>query len=70
MKTNVQCVGNTSLLAVDKENQKDVQLENNSALPTVVVEQINGSEYTFDNNSCALMFKKFNDVYGSRFADQ
>jgi hypothetical protein len=51
-------------------NEKDVQLENNSALATVVVEQINGSEYTFDNNSCALMFKKFNAVYGSNFADQ
>jgi hypothetical protein len=55
---------------LDKENEKAVQLENNSALPTVVVEQIDGSQYTFDNASCALMFKKFNDVYGSRFADQ
>lgn len=55
---------------IDKKNEKDVQLENNSALPTVVVEQINGSEYTFDNASCALMFKKFNAVYGSNFAHQ
>ena len=54
----------------DKENEKDDQLENKSALPTLVVEQIDGSQYTFDNASCALMFKKFNDVYGSRFADQ
>jgi hypothetical protein len=46
----------------DKENEKDEQLENNSVLPTVVIEQINGSEYTFDNASCALMFKKFNAV--------
>jgi hypothetical protein len=54
----------------DKENEKDDLQENNSALPTVVVEQIEGTHYTFDNASCALMFKKFNDVYGSRFADQ
>jgi hypothetical protein len=54
----------------DKENEKDEQLENNFILPAVVVEQIDGSEYTFDNVSCALMFKKFNAVYGSNFADQ
>jgi hypothetical protein len=54
----------------DKENEKDEQLENTFALPTVIVEQIDGSQYTFDNESCALMFKKFNAVYGSNFADQ
>jgi hypothetical protein len=53
---------------LDKENEKDDQLENKSILSTVVVEQIDGSQYTFDNVSCALMFKKFNDVYGSNFA--
>ena len=46
------------------------ELENTSPLSTVVVEQIDGSQYTFDNASCALMFKKFNAVYGSRFGDQ
>ena len=55
---------------IDKENEKDQQLQNTSSLPTVVVEQIDGSQYTFDNASCALMFKKFNAVYGSKFADQ
>ena len=54
----------------DKENDKDEQLENTSALPTLVVEQIDGLQYTFDNESCALMFKKFNAVYGSNFTDQ
>jgi hypothetical protein len=53
-----------------EENEKDEQLENNSELPTVVIEQINGSEYIFDNTNCALMFKKFNAVHGSNFADQ
>jgi hypothetical protein len=55
---------------IDKENEKDQQLQNTSSLPTMVVEQIDGSQYTFDNASCALMFKKFNAVYGSKFADQ
>jgi hypothetical protein len=55
---------------IDKKNEKDLQLENNSSLPTMVVEQINGLEYTFDNASCALMFKKFNAVYGNNFAGQ
>ena len=55
---------------LDKDNERDRQLENTSPLSTVVVEQIDGSQYTFDNESCALMFKKFNAVYGSNFADQ
>ena len=55
---------------LDKDNERDRQLEDSAALPIVVVEQIDGSQYTFDNASCALMFKKFNAVYGSRFGDQ
>ena len=55
---------------LDKDNERDRQLENTSSLSTVVVEQIDGSQYTFDNASCALMFKKFNAVYGTNFADQ
>ena len=55
---------------LDKNNERDRQLENTSPLSTVVVEQIDGSQYTFDNASCALMFKKFNAVYGTNFADQ
>jgi hypothetical protein len=55
---------------LDKDNERDRQLENTSPLSTVVVEQIDGSQYTFDNASCELMFKKFNAVYGTNFADQ
>ena len=55
---------------LDKDNERDRQLENTSPFSTVVVEQIDGSQYTFDNASCALMFKKFNAVYGTNFADQ
>jgi hypothetical protein len=47
------------------ENKKHQQ---NSTVPTtIIVEQIHGSSYTFDTADCALMFKKFKDVYGSNF---
>jgi hypothetical protein len=36
---------------------------------TPVIEQIEGTTYTFDTETCLLMFKKFNAVYGSGFAD-
>lgn len=48
----------------------DKQQEHNSASRTMIVEQIDGSYYTFDTQSCALMFKKFNALYGSNFADE
>jgi hypothetical protein len=56
---------------LDMQNEKDQQQqENNSASPTMIVEQIDGSYYTFDTTDCAMMFKKFNAVYGSSFADE
>jgi hypothetical protein len=33
----------------------------------IVVEQTNGTSYTFDTACCAMMFKK---LYGSNFADE
>jgi len=36
----------------------------------IIIEQIDGACYTFDTTDCALMFKKFNAVYGSNFADE
>ena len=29
-----------------------------------IMEIIGGTNYTFDSNDCALMFKKFRSVYG------
>jgi hypothetical protein len=34
-----------------KENEKNQQLQNTSSLPIVVVEQVDESQYTFDNAS-------------------
>jgi hypothetical protein len=66
-------IGKDRLDIYNKENeQKQRQENNNSSLSssTVVIaaEQINGSYYTFDTASCALMFEKFNAVYGSSLA--
>jgi hypothetical protein len=36
---------------------------------TIIVEQIDGSCYTFDRADCALMFKKFRSVYGRNFVE-
>jgi hypothetical protein len=53
----------------DNKNKTKHQQENNST-STIMVEQINGTCYTFDTADCALMFKKFNAVHGNNFADE
>ena len=53
----------------DRKKEKEHRLADNPTSATIV-EQINGSYYTFDTANCALMFKKFMDIYGSNFADQ
>jgi hypothetical protein len=53
----------------DKQNEKGHRQEDNAA-EDIIVEQINGTCYIFDTSDCAVMFKKFNAVYGSIFADE
>jgi Fe-S oxidoreductase len=53
----------------DRKNEKDQQ-QNNSTSSTALIEQIDETCYTFDTEHCALMFKKFIDIYGSSFADE
>ena len=36
----------------------------------IILEQINGTCYTFDSADCAMMFKRFSSVYGNNFADE
>jgi hypothetical protein len=36
----------------------------------ITVEQIDDTPYTFDTEDCAIMFKKFMDVYGSSFSEE
>ena len=48
----------------EKKQQQEVEASN------IIIEQINGTCYTFDTADCALMFKRFSSVYGSNFADE
>ena len=54
----------------DNKKKREQQQQNNSSSSTIIIEQIDGLCYTFDTANCALMFKKFNAVYGSNFADE
>jgi hypothetical protein len=51
----------------DKNKKKKQQQELNSH---IILEQINGTCYTFDSADCAMMFKRFSSVYGNDFADE
>jgi len=70
MKTNVQCAEKMlSSEDYDMKNDKEHKPQNNPS-SDMIVEQINGTCYTFDTADCALMFKRFSSVYGSSFADE
>jgi hypothetical protein len=60
--------GKKAIISDDHDNKNEE--EENNFKSTIVVEQINGTSYTFDTADCVLMFKKFNAVYGSNFADE
>jgi hypothetical protein len=53
----------------ETKNENRHRLEDNLN-SDIIVEQINGTCYIFDTSNCAVMFKKFVDMYGSSFADQ
>jgi hypothetical protein len=53
----------------ETKNENGHRLEDNLT-SDIIVEQINGTCYIFDTSNCAVMFKKFMDIYGSSFADQ
>jgi hypothetical protein len=52
------------------KNEKEQQQQGEPDTSNIVVEQIDGTCYTFDTASCALIFKKFSAIYGSNFADE
>ena len=53
-----------------KNQQESRNQQQNPSATTIIVEQIDGSSYAFDTAECALIFKKFKDVYGSNFGDE
>ena len=68
---HAKCVmcGNEAIISDEHDSDKN---EQNQELGTsnIIIEQIDGTCYTFDTADCATMFKKFNAVYGSNFADE
>jgi hypothetical protein len=64
--------GKETIISVEHDNKNEKsqqQQENDSISSDIIVEQIDGSYYTFDTANCVLMFKKFKAVYGSSFAE-
>jgi hypothetical protein len=60
--------GKTAGIGNDKNEKKQQQQEMETS--NIIIDQIDGTCYTFDTPDCALMFKKFNAVYGSNFEDE
>jgi hypothetical protein len=44
--------------------------EHDSNQNDIMIEQIDGTSYTFDSDKCAMMFKRFSSVYGNNFAHE
>jgi hypothetical protein len=68
-ETSAKCAmcGNEAIISDEHDSDKNEQQELNSH---IILEQINGTCYTFDTTDCAIMFKRFSSVYGSNFADE
>jgi hypothetical protein len=64
--------GNEAIISDEHDNDKNEKKQQQQELETsnIIIEQIDGTRYTFDRADCAMMFKKFNAVYGSNFADE
>ena len=51
-------------------NTKSDKRQQRQEASNIIIEKIDGIQYTFDTAYCALIFKKFSAVYGSNFADE
>ena len=61
--------GNETIIS-DEHDIDNNELQHEVETSNIIIEQIDGTCYTFDTADCAMMFKKFNAVYGSNFADE
>jgi len=61
--------GNETIISDEHDIDKN-ELQHEVESSNIIIEQIDGTCYTFDTADCAMMFKKFNAVYGSNFADE
>jgi hypothetical protein len=60
--------GKTATISDGHDNNKNEK--ERQQVQETIVEQIDGTYYTFDTADCAMMFKRFSSVYGSNFADE
>ena len=60
--------GNEDIISDGYDTMDEVEGEPRTS--NIIVEQIDGTSYTFDTADCATMFKRFSSVYGSDFADE
>jgi hypothetical protein len=62
--------GNEAVISNEHDSYNNEKKKQQQELKShIILEQINGTCYTFDSADCAMMFKRFSDVYGSAFAD-
>jgi hypothetical protein len=61
--------GNEAIISDEHEHDKNERQQEVEA-SNIIVEQIDGTSYTFDTADCATMFKRFSSVYGNNFADE
>ena len=62
--------GNEAIISDEHDSDNNEKKQQEVETLNIIIEQIDGTCYTFDTADCALMFKKFNAVYGSNFADE
>ena len=62
--------GNEAIISDEHDSDNNEKKQQEVETPNIIIEQIDGTCYTFDTADCVLMFKKFSGVYGSNFADE
>jgi hypothetical protein len=60
--------GNEAIISDGYDNIDELEREPRTS--NIIVEQIDGTSYTFDTADCATMFKRFSSVYGNNFVDE
>jgi hypothetical protein len=62
--------GNEAIISDEHEHDKNERQQQEVEASNIIVEQIDGTSYTFDTADCATMFKRFSSAYGNNFADE
>jgi hypothetical protein len=63
--------GNEAIISDEHDfNKNEKKMQQQELNSHIILEQINGTCYTFDSADCAMMFKRFSSVYGNNFADE